>query len=286
MDPTTRRLGLISGILIGVIFLALLLFALVSDRPGRFSFLKRGKVGVIEVEGVITDSRELLERIDGFRKEPSIRAVVVRIDSPGGAVAPVQEVYAEVLRLREEKPVVASLGSVSASGGYYVACAAERIFANPGTLTGSIGVLIELFNLEGLLEWARIEPKTIKSGRFKDIGSPLRRMTREEEESFQRLVDGIHGQFVRAVAESRGLPEEKVQEIAHGGVFSGEEALELGLVDELGGFRRAVEHVAAEVGITGEPVLVYPHGRFPRLRDLVGAVLPARLIRVQFLPGF
>lgn len=286
MDPSTRRLGLISGVIILALFLVLLFLAVASDAPGRWAFLSRGKIGVIPVEGIITDSRELVERINRFRQEHSIRAVVIRIDSPGGSVAPVQEIFEELLRLKEEKPVVASLGTVSASGGYYIACAADQIFANPGTLTGSIGVLIELFNLEGLLEWARVETKAIKSGRFKDIGSPLRAMTPEEEASFQKLVDGIHGQFVQAVAESRGISRDEVEEIAHGGVFSGEEAVTLGLVDELGGFRRAVAYVASEVGIRGEPDLVYPSSHFPRLRDIVGAVIPPAGIRVQFLPGW
>jgi protease-4 len=270
MNQTARRMGILSGLLILFSFLAMLFFALRS--PGRggnfFARLGQGKLGIVEIEGAITDSGTAVERLHKFRQDDSIKGVILRINSPGGEVAPVQEIYEEIVRFKGKKPVVASLGSISASGGYYVAVAADRVFANPGTLTGSIGVLMETLNLEGLLRWARIETKTIKSGKFKDIGSPLRKMTPEEEQYLQKLANGINRQFIQAVAESRKLPPAKVTALADGRVFSGLEAKDLGLIDELGSFQKAVDYLAGQVGIKGEPVLVYPSSRFPRWRDL------------------
>jgi protease-4 len=271
MNQAVRRLGIFSGLLILFSFLVMLFFALRSPGSGGnfFAGLGKGKIGIIEIQGAITDSGPLVERLHKFRLDDSIKGVILRVDSPGGAVAPVQEIYEEIIRLREKKPVVASLGSVSASGGFYVAVAADRVFANPGTLTGSIGVIMETVNVEGLLHWARIETKTIKSGKFKDIGSPLRKMTPEEEAYLQKLANGINRQFIKAVSQSRKLPLAKVTALADGRVFSGDEAKSLGLVDELGSFQRAVEYLAGKLGISGEPVLVYPSSRFPRWRDLL-----------------
>lgn len=271
MNQTVRRWGILSGLLILFSFLVMLFLALRSPGAGGnfFAGLGQGKIGVIEIQGPITDSGLPVERLRRFRQDDSIKGVILRVDSPGGAVAPVQEIYDEIIRLRDKKPVVASLGSVSASGGFYVAVAADRVFANPGTLTGSIGVIMETVNVEGLLHWAKIETRTIKSGKFKDIGSPLRKMTPEEEAYLQKLANGINRQFIKAVSQSRKLPLAKVTSLADGRVFSGAEAKSLGLVDELGSFQRAVDYLAGKVGIKGEPVLVYPSSRFPRWRDFL-----------------
>jgi protease-4 len=182
----------------------------------------------------------------------------LRINSPGGGVGPSQEIHREVLKARERKKVIASIGSVGASGGYYVACASDLIIVNPGTITGSIGVVMEFSNVEELLKKIGLRSYVIKSGRHKDIGSPLREMTSEEKSILQGVIDSVHSQFIRAVAEGRNMEERKVREIADGRIFSGEQAKELGLVDRLGGLQDAIEIAAEMVGIKGKPTVIYP----------------------------
>ena len=226
------------------------------------------KIGVVLIQGTITDAGTILVELDRFRRNRGIKAVILRIDSPGGGVGPSQEIYREVLRTRKEKKVIASLGSVAASGGYYVAASADRIMANGGTITGSIGVLMEFVRLQDLLKKIGVTLEVLKSGEFKDMGSPHREMSERERELIQHLLSDIQDQFVRAVADGRGLSIEMVQEIADGRIFSGAEAMKLGLIDELGNFQDAVNLAKDLSGITGEPILVYPKRSRPGLWDL------------------
>ena len=215
------------------------------------------KVGVVEINGTIVDSRTIIEQIKKFRKLDAIKAIVIRINSPGGAVAPSQEIYTEIMRTREYKRVIASMGTVAASGGYYIAAAADGIVANAGTLTGSIGVIMGYTNLEELLKKIGLLPVVIKSGPYKDVGSPARPMTDKERELLQEVVTKIHQQFIRAIAEGRKLEVSQVKLIADGRIFSGEQAKELGLVDRIGNFEDALKWAGELGGIDGEIVPVY-----------------------------
>ncbi len=215
------------------------------------------RVAVVEIEGIIADSRQIVEEIESAKENEHIKAVIFRINSPGGGVAPSQEIYSEIKKLSREKKVVASLSSVAASGGYYVACAAEKIVANPGTLTGSIGVIMNFTNLEGLFEKVGLKNYVVKSGKFKDIGSSAREMTVEEKELLQNVITDVHDQFVAAIVEGRGLPEAEVRAIADGRIFSGAQAMELGLVDKLGTLQDSIQLAADMAGIKGKPKVVY-----------------------------
>jgi protease-4 len=248
------------------------LLLLVSDEglPGG------AKVAVVEVEGIIgagtdrgLDTDTLIRTLGEYRDDPAIRAVVLRIDSPGGVVGPTQEIFTAVRRLREaKKPVVASLGSVAASGGYYVAVAADRIYANPGTLTGSIGVVMQLANVEGLLKKVGVEYVVIKAGAYKDVGNFARAMTPEERRILQAMLDDVYDQFISAVAEGRGLDPKQVRGFAEGRIYSGRQARGLKMVDDLGGLEDAIEAAAKIAGLPPKPKVIYPRRRFS-LRDLL-----------------
>lgn len=221
------------------------------------------RVAVVELEGVILEVDDLVRELKAYRENPTVRAVVVRINSPGGVVAPTQELHDAVLRLRQAgKPVVASLGSVAASGGYYVAVACDQIYANPGTLTGSIGVIMQLANLEQLMKKVGVDYVVVKSGQFKDIGSPARAMTPEERRVMQGLLDDVHAQFIGAVVDGRKLPREEVLRFADGRIFSGVQAKELKMVDALGGLEESVLAAARLAGVPGTPVVIPPRRRF------------------------
>src|SRR5207253_8477027 len=197
-------------------------------------------VGVVELRGVIQDAADLVEALERFRTSEATVAVVLRIDSPGGAVAPSQEIYDEVQRVREGgKPVIASLGNVAASGGYYVASAANRILADPGTITGSIGAIMSVPYYAPLAEKIGFAEETVKSGRFKDTGHPLRHLSPDERNLLQGMVDEVLGQFVEAVARGRGMAAARVRSLADGRVYAGTQALAVGLVDKLGGLDAA-----------------------------------------------
>lgn len=267
-----RKRPFLSAVLI--FFLGLFLMAMgagmVSSIYGEGGFSGSGdKIAVVEIKGIILDAEETIAQIKKHVNNPRVKAIVLRIDSPGGAVAPSQEIYQEVKRAAKSKQIVASMGSIAASGGYYVACPAHKIIANPGTITGSIGVIIEFTNISGLLDMMRVKTETIKSGDYKDIGSPLRDMKSNERKLLQSFVDNVHNQFVNAVAESRGMDKEKVREIANGMIYSGEQALGLGLVDELGGFEDAIKLAGKLAGIEGEPSVIYPPKERPGLLDMV-----------------
>ncbi|PKN53449.1 MAG: signal peptide peptidase SppA [Deltaproteobacteria bacterium HGW-Deltaproteobacteria-13] len=222
------------------------------------SFSLKDKIGVVSVEGVITDSIEITEQLDEFGKDDSIVAVVLRVDSPGGGVAVSQEIYDAVIELKKTKKVVASMGSVAASGGLLVACAADKIVANPGTITGSISAIMQFANFEELMKKVGVKSSVVKSGQFKDIGSPMREMTPEEKVIVQDLVDDIYNQFIDVIVKERKLPREKVVAIADGRVFSGRKAKELGLVDSLGDMASAAKLASKLAGKDGSYDLVYP----------------------------
>ncbi len=216
------------------------------------------KVAVVDITGVITDPYEVNQTLRELADRDDVKAVVLRIESPGGAVGPSQEIHGEVLKLKEKKPVVASMGSIAASGGYYTAVAAEKIMANPGTITGSIGVIIEFINAEELLGKIGLKGYVVKSGKYKDVGSPLRGMEKEEREYLQALINDVNGQFIEAVAAGRGMKPEEVRKLADGRIFTGAQAKELKLVDELGGLSDAIDLGASLAGIEGAPDVIYP----------------------------
>jgi protease-4 len=255
-----KRSVLLAGSVLVLILVALLgSIAWFSHLRGREAGLMFGeKVGVLEVKGVIADAQPTIEDLAKFRKDSSVKAVVVRIESPGGGVSPSQELYQEIRRTVREKPVVVSMGSVAASGGYYIACAARKIYANPGTITGSIGVILQFTNFEELLKKIGFRMEVVKSGPYKDVGNPGREMTAEEKAYLQNMVDNVHQQFVRDVARGRQMKVEKVQEVADGRIFTGEQAMELGLVDELGNLKDAIDAAGKMAAIEGEPKIVYP----------------------------
>ena len=228
------------------------------------------RVGVVEVKGVISSPDDILKDLKRFRERDDIKAILVRVDSPGGAVAPSQEIHDAIARTVKVKPVVVSMGNTAASGGYYLAVAASRIYAEPGTLTGSIGVIAELPQVDGLLDWAHLKVNTVRSGKFKDLGSPFRAMTDDDRKLFQGLIDEVYGQFLQAVAEGRKLPVEKIRPIADGRVLSGSQAKALGLIDSFGGLEEAAQGALELAKLTGKPTLVYPAEEFQfRLGDLV-----------------
>ncbi len=227
-----------------------------ADPGSDLSFSDR--IGVIPIEGPISESESVTSQLKDFRDNKKIKAIILRIDSPGGGVGPSQEIYEEVRKTSKIKKVIASLGSVGASGGYYIAAAADRIVANPGTITGSIGVVMEFFRFEELLDKIGVKLEVIKSGEFKDIGSPHRELTPRDREIIDNLIKDIQAQFVKAVAQGRGMSLDEVERIADGRVFSGATAKKLNLVDELGNFEDAVTLAKDMADIQGEAVLVYP----------------------------
>lgn len=258
MPRRSRRLRrlLVLGVLLAGAVLALRHLAGEAALP-----FQTPAIGVVEIRGVISESDDIVDTLKRFGEADGIGAVVIRVESPGGAVGPSQEIYDAVTRLRKKKPVVASLGSLAASGGYYVAAACKPIVANPGTLTGSIGVIMAVRNLEGLAGWVGVNETVIKSAPYKDIANPLRTVTPEEQTILQRMVDDVHGQFVHAVAQGRAMSEEAVRGVADGRLYSGAQARELGLVDELGGLEDAVALAAEAAGLEGEPRTVRGGGR-------------------------
>jgi protease IV len=264
-------LGVGAAVLVLFVATIWLLIAVSDDGlPGG------AKVAVVEVEGIIgadsgrgLDTDGIVRVLGEYRDDPAVRAVVLRINSPGGVVAPTQEIFNAIRRLREaKKPVVASLGSVAASGGYYVAVAADRIYASPGTLTGSIGVVMQLANLEGLLKKVGVEYVVVKAGAYKDVGNIARAMTPEERRILQALLDDVYDQFVTAVAEGRGLDPQVVRGFAEGRIYSGRQAQGLKMVDDLGGLEEAIEAAAKMAGLPAKPRVIYPRRRFS-LRGLL-----------------
>jgi protease-4 len=251
----------------------------------------RHKLALVRIEGPIMDSKDLVEEIREHAKDISVKAIILRIDSPGGAVAPSQEIYAEVKKALEKKPVIVSMGSLAASGGYYIAAPATRIFANPGTLTGSIGVIMEIPNVEELMKKIGVRSEVIKSGKNKDMASVFRTMQPEGRQILQGVLDNVHDQFIKAVAEGRKMKLEEVRALADGRIFSGEQALALKLVDELGTLDDATKAAAIKAGLGDDPevatkkdklsFLDIVRGKFPRE---FSDIIPGVKIKYQYAP--
>ena len=250
----------------------LILFTIILFMSGVFAGEPVGdKLALIDIPGVIISSNDVINDIKKYNEDRSVKAIVLRIDSPGGVVAPTQEIYRELNRI--EKKIIVSMGATAASGGYYIACTADRIFANPGTLTGSIGVIMNFPRLEGLTKKIGIDREIIKSGEHKDSGSPYRNFTPDEKQIFQVMVDDVYNQFLDAVYEGRkhtNLTKEQIKSIADGRVMSGRQALQYKLVDELGGLEDAVNYAAKISGIKGRPKIVKNRPRTTMLERLIG----------------
>lgn len=251
--------GLLLLIALGFVFYLIFYKAGVqTGSAGTKRFSLNDKIGVLPIEGLITDSFKINQNIDEFAKDSSIVAVVVRIDSPGGSVGAAQEIYDAIIELKKKKKVVVSMGSIAASGGLLIACAGDKIVANPGTITGSISAIMQFANLEELMKKVGVKSSVVKSGPYKDIGSPMREMTPEEQAIVQELVDDIYNQFIDVIVRNRKLTREQVVAIADGRVFSGRKAKEYGLVDQLGNMDSAAKLASVLAGKDGQYELVYP----------------------------
>ena len=234
-------------------------------------FSSQERVGVVQIKGLLTDSRTTIKQLDHYRDDDTIKAIVLRINSPGGAVGPAQEILREVEKIRTKKKIVASLGTVAASGGYYIASGANLIMANRGTITGSIGVIMQFTNVEGLTKKVGLDFFNLKAGRYKDVGSPFRTMSPEDKAYLQGFLDNIYQQFVSDVAHNRKIPVAKLKTLAEGRIYTGEEAKQAGLVDEFGNLSDAIERAGRLGGIKGKVKAVYAEKEgFSLLRLLLG----------------
>jgi len=284
---TQKRSNLWLWIIVGggsflffILCLAALAAVFTNNKNAPRIALSSNMIASLEIKGTISDSKAFIDELKEYGNRSNVSSVIIRIDSPGGGVAASQEIYEAIKKFRAEtkKKVVVSMASTAASGGYYVACAADRIYANPGSITGSIGVIAQWYDYSDLLRWAKMQSIVIKSGELKDSGSGFRPMTDVEKKYFQSLIDDMHGQFVSAVSRSRNIPEEEVRKLADGRVYTGLQAKENHLVDEIGTFQDAVVAAAKLGRITGEPKLLTPiKKRFTALDLLLGnaeSVLP------------
>lgn len=273
-----------------LVLLALVIISLVMT-VFRKNMPLGSKVAIVRLEGPITGSKKIIDEITKYAKDSSVKAIVLRINSPGGAVAPSQEIYEAVKKTAARKKVVVSMGAIAASGGYYIASAATRIIADPGTLTGSIGVIMEIPNVEGLMNKIGLKTIIIKSGKNKDMGTPFRAMKPEEREILQDVMDNVHDQFIRAVAKGRKMKVNDVRKLADGRIFTGEQALKNGLVDQLGTLDDAINTAARLAGIPGEPQVVEKTDKFSFFDILSGKfpkelsdVLPTAQIKYLYSP--
>lgn len=287
-----RRTTVILLTLGGSLFLLFLFFLYrLFSLVGGGTFAGGERIGVVHVNGAIMSSQAVVNSLYRFRRDRRIKAVVVRINSPGGAVGPSQEIYREIRKFytskkkTERKPVIASMGSVAASGGYYVAAACGKIMTNRGTLTGSIGVISQIPNYKGLLEWARVGMKVIKSGKRKDVGSPFRQMKPQEEQFLKDLMKNVHEQFIQDVAQGRKIALSKLRPIADGRVLTGEQAKQAGLADRFGNIRDAISWAAKMAKVKGEPRLVHaPQRRSGLLQSLVQGAVRETVKSIKTMP--
>lgn len=272
------------GLFLAIVILFLFIFIFLAGigsgllLSGDSSLSSGDKVAVLRVEDVIVDSQIYLESIESITKDENVKAVVVRIDSPGGAVGPSQEIYSELNELGKEMPIIASIGGVGASGGYYIACAAEKIYANPGAITGSIGVIAQFASYEKLLDWAKIDVEVIKSGKYKDVGSAFREMNDADKEYIQQLIDNVYIQFKTVVASSRDLNTKQIDRVADGRIYTGEQALALNLVDELGTINDAISAAGSLGGIQGEPEVINFPKKKSKLYDLLNSKIDTNIL--------
>lgn len=253
----------LGALFFGIVFLASLLVG--NKRTSTpLQMVGSDKIALVKLEGLMITADSVVEELNDYAEDSSIKAIVLRIDSPGGGVVVSQEIYNAVRNARKEgKKVVASMGTVAASGGYYVAAAADRIVANPGTLTGSIGVKMEFANIEKLLEKIGVKGMVVKAGEYKDVGSPFREMSEQEKKLLQDVIDDVHSQFITAIAEGRNLQEAEVRAIADGRIFTGRQALDLKLVDQLGDLSDSIKVAGELVGIKGKPRLIEKRKKMP-----------------------
>jgi protease-4 len=261
-----KKIFLIITIIITVFFITFYLI-------GSFSSVGAGKIGVIEIEGAITDMKEAMEDVVNFKEDDSIKGVILRINSPGGAVGPTQEIYSEIKKLKQSKKVYVSMGSVCASGGYYLAVTGEKVYASPSTITGSIGVIMQQTVVEELMKKIGVEANSIKSGPLKDTGTPFRKMRDDERKYLQGVIDSIYEQFVNDVAEGRQMPVDRVKQLADGRIYTGLQAKQMGLIDDIGTFYDVVDEMQKVLGIQGKPSLVYGKRPFSFLRWLISSAV-------------
>ena len=270
---------------------ALVYFTVRSEQKDTFSGFG-DKIAVVDLEGVIITPKEVVEQLRKYADDRSIKAIVLHVNSPGGGAAASEEIYREVLRIRDEKKkrIVASIETVGASGAYYVSSATNKIFADNASIVGSIGVIAQWYNYEELIKWAKLKAITLKAGEFKDTGSPTRDMTPVERAYLQGIIDDMHVQFIHSVASGRHMKDDEVLSLANGKVWTGEQAVPLKLVDQIGDFRAAVADTAKSVGIKGEPTLVHPEKERKSLLDLmfgdVSEYLPNRAKLMESNVGF
>lgn len=258
MSKKTAVLILTVMAFVAILFLfSVKIASVIIGSEGSALSSKEG-IGLIEVKGMILDSKETIRQLRYFLKQDKVKAVVLRVDSPGGIVAPSQEIYAEVKKFAAKKKIIVSMGSLAASGGYYISAPSTMIYANPGTITASIGVILKLSNIESLMDKIGIKSHTLKTGKYKDSGSPVREFSAEDRAMLQSVIDNTHEQFVKAVSEGRKLPIDDVRRIADGRILSGEQAMGYKLVDRLGTLQDAIEEAGKLAGISGEPELLLP----------------------------
>ena len=269
-----------------IVLAVIVLMFLVNTMFPDLDLTGEERIVLIRVEGVILDAQPTVSELKRYGENPLVKAIVLRIDSPGGGVVPSQEIHDAVKRVRQKhsKLVIASMGTVAASGGYYIAAATDRIIANPGTLTGSIGVIMELANVEGLMKKIGVESVVVKSGDRKDIGSPFRAMRPEDRRILQTVMDDVHSQFIEAVAEGRALDIDTVKAVADGRIFTGRQAKDAKLIDDLGDLNEAIRLAADMAGIEGEPRVIEPRRRFS-IRELIEGRFGSWFPRFPFETG-
>src|SRR6202049_4527683 len=281
--------GLFALFVVAVFTLVYLSFA--GQNEESFSGFG-SRIAVVELDGVIFSPKQIVPQLKKFADDDSVKAIIIHVNSPGGGVAASEEIYREVKRIRDEKKkrIVASIETVGASGAYYVASASNKIYADQGSIVGSIGVIAQWVNYGELLKWAKMKDIVFKTGEFKDTGNPTRDLTPAEQAYMQSLIDNMFGQFVKAVADGRGLKFDDVKSIANGKVWTGEEALPMKLIDQVGDFEAAVADTAKSVGIKGEPSLVHPDKERKTVLDLllgdVSQYLPTREKLLEQQVGF
>ncbi|MDR3746814.1 MAG: signal peptide peptidase SppA [Acidobacteriota bacterium] len=274
-----------------VAIFALVYFTVRSQQKNTFSGFG-DKIAIVDLEGVIVTPKDVVEQLRKYGDDGSIKAIILHVNSPGGGAAASEEIYREVLRIRDQKKkhIVASIETVGASGAYYVSSATNKIYADDASIVGSIGVIAQWYNYEELIKWAKLKAITLKAGEFKDAGSPTREMTPSDRAYLQGIIDDMHGQFIHSVALGRHMKDEDVRALANGKVWTGEEGLTLKLVDQIGDFRAAIEDTAKSVGIKGEPTLVHPEKERKSVLDLlfgdVSEYLPSRAKLMESNVGF